>query len=144
MLRGGGSEKCYKLQKLFYRSCQVYWVEQCHHCDVITFPPNGRPIIPHISHKRCKRRLWKIFSSITCEGNFLTINAKSTKVLKSSCVILRGKIPWPKMRVWKKMTNMRYDFNIHFTTNMQKGISKEVCYFRSKNLIPPGIRNYSK
>ena len=64
--------------------------------------------IPHISHKRRKRRLWKFFSSITCEGNFLTINAKSTKVLKSSCVILRGKIPWPKMRVWKKMTNMRY------------------------------------
>ena len=38
----------------------------------------------------------------------MTINAKSTKVLKSSCVILRGKIPWPRMRVWKKMTNMRY------------------------------------
>ena len=55
-----------------------------------------------LSHKRRKRRLWKIFSSITCEGNFLTINAKSTKVLKPSCVILRGKIPWPKMCVWKK------------------------------------------
>ena len=64
--------------------------------------------IPHISHKRRKRRLWKFFSSITCEGNFLTINAKSTKVLKSSCVILRGKILWPKMCVWKKMTIMRY------------------------------------
>ena len=42
------------------------------------------------------------FSSITCEGNFLTINVKSTKVLKSSCVILRGKIPWPKMLCGKK------------------------------------------
>ena len=40
--------------------------------------------IPHISHKRRKRRLWKFFLSITCKGNFLTINAKNTKVLKSS------------------------------------------------------------
>ena len=46
--------------------------------------------IPHISHKRRKRRLWKIFSS---EGNFLTVNAKSIHKRSSSvilqCVILQ-------------------------------------------------------
>jgi len=37
--------------------------------------------IPHISHQRRQRRWWKIFSS---EGNFLTVNAKSTHKRSSS------------------------------------------------------------
>ena len=41
----------------------------------------GQIDIPHISHKRRKQRLWKIFSS---EGNFLTVNAKSTHKRSSS------------------------------------------------------------